>query len=86
MWAVTTKYDDGRPIADISREQYAKGSMWLAFTKGMEIAQQPAAPTEAVDWRGFCERFVAIHWLEDCGELLKEVKAALRGKEPNDGR
>lgn len=35
-WAIATKYDDGRPINDIQREQHAKGSMWLAFTKGME--------------------------------------------------
>lgn len=38
-WAVETKYDDGRPISDIQREQHAKGSMWLAFTKGMEIVE-----------------------------------------------
>ncbi len=38
-WAVETKYDDGRPISDIQREQHAKGSMWLAFTKGMECRQ-----------------------------------------------
>lgn len=36
-WAVETKYDDGRPISDIQREEHAKGSMWLAFTKGMEV-------------------------------------------------
>lgn len=36
-WAVEMKYDDGRPISDIQREQHAKGAMWLAFTKGMEI-------------------------------------------------
>jgi hypothetical protein len=38
-WAVETKYDDGRPIDDIQREQHAKGSMWLAFTKGMECRE-----------------------------------------------
>jgi len=38
-WAVKTKYDDGRFIDDIQREQHAKGSMWLAFTKGMESCQ-----------------------------------------------
>ena len=37
-WAVETKYDDGRPIQDIQREQHAKGAMWLALTKGMEVA------------------------------------------------
>jgi hypothetical protein len=37
MWACKTQYDDGRPIDDIQREQHAKGSMWLAFTKGMEV-------------------------------------------------
>lgn len=31
------KYDDGRPIDDLHREQHAKGAMWLAFTKGLEI-------------------------------------------------
>ena len=34
-WAVETKYDDGRQISDIQREQHAKGAMWLAFTKGL---------------------------------------------------
>lgn len=38
-WAVATQYDDGRPIGDIQREQHAKGSMWLAFTKGMECRE-----------------------------------------------
>lgn len=38
-WAVAIKYDDGRPIDDIQREQHAKGSMWLAFTKGMEMVK-----------------------------------------------
>jgi hypothetical protein len=36
MWAVRTKYDDGREINPIQIEQHAKGAMWLAFTKGME--------------------------------------------------
>ena len=36
-WAVETKYDDGRPINPIQIEQHAKGAMWLAFTKGMEV-------------------------------------------------
>lgn len=40
-WAVETKYDDGRPIDDIQREQHAKGAMWLAFTKGMELERKP---------------------------------------------
>jgi len=35
-WAVETKYDDGRAIDPLQIEQYAKGAMWLAFTKGME--------------------------------------------------
>lgn len=35
-WAVETKYDDGRPISDIQREQHAKGAMWLAFTAGIQ--------------------------------------------------
>ena len=35
-WAVATKYDDGRPIDDIHREQHAKGAMWLALTRGWE--------------------------------------------------
>lgn len=38
-WAVRMQYADGRPIPDIQREQHAKGSMWLAFTKGMESSQ-----------------------------------------------
>ncbi len=37
-WAIETKYDDGRIIDDIQREQHAKGSMWLAFTKALERA------------------------------------------------
>jgi hypothetical protein len=37
MWATKTHYDDGRPINPIQIEQHAKGTMWLAFTKGMEI-------------------------------------------------
>ena len=36
-WSVATKYDDGRPIDDLQREQHVKGGLWLAFTKGMEI-------------------------------------------------
>lgn len=46
-WSVETKYDDGRPIDDIQREQHAKGAMWLAFTftRGMEVrSQQPNDP------------------------------------------
>jgi hypothetical protein len=39
-WAVAMNYDDGRPITDITREQHAKGSMWLAFTKGMEVVEE----------------------------------------------
>jgi hypothetical protein len=35
-WSVRTEYADGRPINDIQREQHAKGSLWLAFTKGMD--------------------------------------------------
>lgn len=41
-WSVETKYDDGRPIDDIQREQHAKGAMWLAFTRGMEVRTQQA--------------------------------------------
>lgn len=37
-WCTATKYDDGRPIDPISQEQHAKGSLWLAFTKGIEMA------------------------------------------------
>ncbi len=37
-WAVALKYEDGREITDIYREQHAKGSMWLAFTKALERA------------------------------------------------
>ena len=39
-WAVALKYDDGRPISEIQREQHAKGAMWLAFTKGIEMSDQ----------------------------------------------
>jgi hypothetical protein len=41
-WAVAAKYDDGRPISDMAREQHAKGAMWLSFTKGMvwDLARQ----------------------------------------------
>ena len=47
-WAVRTKYDDGRPITDINREQHAKGSMWLAFTrKWLDDADQAQQPTAA---------------------------------------
>lgn len=35
-WAVRIKYEDGRPVDDIHREQHVKGAMWLCFTKGME--------------------------------------------------
>jgi len=38
-WAVETKYDDGREVNPLQREQHAKGAMWLAFTKGMEISE-----------------------------------------------
>lgn len=34
-WSVATRYGDGRPISDVSREQHAKGGMWLAFTAGL---------------------------------------------------
>lgn len=43
-WAVETKYDDGRPVSDINREQHAKGAMWLAFTKGMMEAEYGTTP------------------------------------------
>ena len=39
-WCTATQYDDGRPIDWIQREQHAKGAMWLALTKGMEIAER----------------------------------------------
>ena len=42
-WSVETKYDDGRHIDDIQREQHVKGGLWLAFTKGMEIRGSGAA-------------------------------------------
>lgn len=38
-WSVATKYDDGRLISDIQREQHVKGGLWLAFTKGIEVEQ-----------------------------------------------
>ncbi len=38
MWATKTTYDDGRVIDPIYIEQHAKGAMWLAFTKGLEMA------------------------------------------------
>ncbi len=37
-WAYRTEYKDGRPIDNLQREQHIKGSMWLAFTKGMEVS------------------------------------------------
>lgn len=36
-WAMVIVYDDGRPIEPFFREQYVKGALWLAFTKGMEV-------------------------------------------------
>ncbi len=45
MWATRTKYDDGRDIDPLQQEQHAKGSMWLAFTKGMEVAEEAAGGT-----------------------------------------
>jgi len=36
-WAVEMKYDDGSLVSDFHREQHAKGAMWLAFTKGLEM-------------------------------------------------
>ncbi len=39
-WAVEMKYDDGRAVGDIQREQHAKGAMWLAFTKGIEMGTE----------------------------------------------
>ena len=41
-WAIETKYDDGRQIDLIQRAKHAKGSMWLAFIKGMECREAPA--------------------------------------------
>lgn len=35
-WSVAMRYDDGRSIDDLQREQHVKGGLWLAFTKGME--------------------------------------------------
>ena len=37
-WAQETKYDDGREVPALQREQHLKGALWLAFTKGMEAA------------------------------------------------
>jgi hypothetical protein len=43
MWATLLVYPhNGERIPEISREQHAKGSMWAAFTKGMEIAEETA--------------------------------------------
>ena len=39
-WAIETQYDDGREIGFIQQEQHAKGSLWLAFTKGMEVRSE----------------------------------------------
>lgn len=47
-WAIETKYDDGRPVDDIHREQHAKGAMWLAFTKGMEQREEEASSERLV--------------------------------------
>lgn len=40
-WALTVTYEDGRVIDPFYREQHFKGSMWLAFTKGMEESAAP---------------------------------------------
>jgi len=40
-WAVELKYEDGRKVPDLQREQHCKGAMWLAFTKGMEVSGTP---------------------------------------------
>lgn len=43
-WTQRAYYDDDRQISAPRREDHAKGAMWLAFTKGMEVAQQPVEP------------------------------------------
>jgi len=45
-WATETHYEDGRPILDEFRQEHAKGALWLAFTRGMEIAL--AAPVGSI--------------------------------------
>ena len=42
MWSVATVYpdQDGKPISDLNREQHVKGGLWLAFTKGWEVADE----------------------------------------------
>ena len=40
-WCFRTTYDDGRAIDPLRVEEHAKGSLWLAFTKGMEAALTP---------------------------------------------
>ncbi len=37
MWCTKATYDDGRKIDPLQIEQHAKGSLWLAFTKGMDV-------------------------------------------------
>lgn len=37
-WSLAEKYDDGREINPLHREQHVKGGLWLAFTKGIELA------------------------------------------------
>jgi hypothetical protein len=37
-WAMAEVYDDGRVISDDNRKNHVEGALWLAFTKGMEMA------------------------------------------------
>jgi len=66
-WSVETKYDDGRPVPDIQREQHAKGAMWLAFTKGLEKIGDLEAKLKASEER---ERQLK--------ELLERIEMAAR--------
>ncbi len=50
-WSCATKYDDGRPISDIQREQHVKGGLWIAFTKGM-VAMTPETKGEQMSTLG----------------------------------
>lgn len=79
-WAVETKYDDGRPVGDIQREQHAKGAMWLAFTRHfLDEADSPLHPSpellrkiaDAMDSHYTCEE--VIKWLDQMKQI-REVK------------
>lgn len=39
-WALSQKYDDGREISAEMHNSHVEGALWLAFTKGFELAER----------------------------------------------